>query len=481
MAIAIGVIAIAVRFLAINQPFVDEWSWRQSDVAAIARNFYQTGFHVAYPQIDWAGDQPGYVGTEFPILPVIAAVCYKMFGIHEWVGRVQSVILFAASLPFFFLLVRRTLGATAATWATFFYSFAPLSIMTSRCFMPDIPSLGLSIAGLYLFLRWTEEERIALLIAAALATSLAILIKLPTVLIGVPIACLALRRHGVAAIRLLPLWMFAAIALLPSLAWYWHAHRIAEQFYPHHFFGAGGIQFESLGWYWKIAKRTTLYGLTPILLALAVAGFWTTRSDAKARVFHWWLGAILFFIVVAGYGNRHPWYQLPLVPVAAALAGGACACLAMRLSNRRWVLGMASAIVIVLFGALSYISARQFYRESAADLRTLGLELKRTTEPGSLIIAADYGDPTVFYYAERKGWHFLEINGIYNGHPNTSADAISDLEELRSRGATHIVFYSGTQWWLDYYAEFATHLEKTATLREATSQFRIYALGSPTR
>jgi 4-amino-4-deoxy-L-arabinose transferase-like glycosyltransferase len=479
MAIAIGVIAVAVRFLAINQPFVDQWSWRQSDVAAIARNFYQTGFHVTYPQIDWAGDQPGYVGTEFPILPVIAALCYKVFGIHEWVGRVQSVILFAASLPFFFLLVRQTLGATAATWATFFYSFAPLSIMTSRCFMPDIPSLSLSIAGLYLFLHWTEEERFAFLIAAALATSLAILIKLPTGLIGVPIACLALRRYGVAAIRLWPLWMFAAIALLPSLAWYWHAHRVAEQFYPHHFFGAGGIQFESFGWYWKIAKRTTLYGLTPILLALALAGVWTTRSDAKARVFHWWLGAILFFIVVAGYGNRHPWYQLPLVPVAAALAGGACARLATRLSNRPWLPRMASAVVIVLFGALSYISARQFYHEDAADLRTLGLELKRTTETGSLIIAANYGDPTVFYYAERKGWHFLETGGIYNGHPNTSADAISDLEELRSRGATHIVFYSGTRWWLDYYTEFTQHLEKTATLLKATPQFRIYALSSP--
>ena len=254
---------------------------------------------------------------------------------------------------------------------------------------------------------------------------------------------------------------------------------MAEQFYPHHFFGAGGIQFESFGWYWKIAKRTTLYGLTPILLALAVAGVWTTRSDAKARVFHWWLGAILFFIVVAGYGNRHPWYQLPLVPVAAALAGGACAWLATRLSNRPWLPRMASAVVIVLFGALSYISARQFYHEDAADLRTLGLELKRTTETGSLIIAADYGDPTVFYYAERKGWHFLETGGIYNGHPNTSADAISDLEELRSRGATHVVFYSGTRWWLDYYAEFTQHLEKTTTLREATSQFRIYALSSP--
>ena len=62
-AIAVGLIAIAVRLIAINQPYIDNWSWRQSDVAAIARNYYENGFHFAWPQIDWAGDQPGYVGN----------------------------------------------------------------------------------------------------------------------------------------------------------------------------------------------------------------------------------------------------------------------------------------------------------------------------------------------------------------------------------------------------------------------------------
>ena len=65
--VAIGILAVAVRLILITQPYVDRWSWRQSDVAAIARNYYTSGFHFAYPQIDWAGDAAGYVGTEFPI------------------------------------------------------------------------------------------------------------------------------------------------------------------------------------------------------------------------------------------------------------------------------------------------------------------------------------------------------------------------------------------------------------------------------
>jgi len=71
----VSILAVAARLILIDQPFIDHWSWRQSDVAAIARNYFLGGFHFARPQIDWAGDQPGYVGTEFPILPFTAAVC----------------------------------------------------------------------------------------------------------------------------------------------------------------------------------------------------------------------------------------------------------------------------------------------------------------------------------------------------------------------------------------------------------------------
>ena len=477
VAVAIGILAVAVRFIAINQPFVDDWSWRQSDVAAIARNFHDNGFHFAYPQIDWAGDQPGYVGTEFPILPFLAALVYRFMGIHAWVGRSQAVLLFAVSLPFFFLLVRKVFDGAAACWALVFYSFAPLAVMASRCFMPDVPSLSLSIIGLYLFLRWSENGRPALLLVAALATSLAILIKVPTALIGVPLAVIAFTRFGFSAVRRPGLWLFGAIALLPSLAWYWHAHSVSEQFYPYHFFGAGGFHIEPLSWYWKIARLTVLSSLTVVLFAVAVAGVFIGQRDSDQRVFRWWGGAMLLFVLVVGYGNRHPWYQLPFVPIAAAFAGGFCS-MAQRTVSGRSITRIFAVTVLLSFGFLAYSKAKLFYSESAGDLRKLGLELKASTPADSLVVTADYGDPTAFYYGERKGWHFLEKSGMYDGHPTASDDAIADLESLRHRGATHIAFYSGTLWWLDYYKEFAEHLSATATLQASTPAYRIYRLNS---
>ncbi len=491
-AIAIGVIAVAVRLIAINQPYIDNWSWRQSDVAAIARNYYENGFHFAYPQIDWAGDAPGYVGTEFPILPSLAAICYKVAGVHEWIGRIQAVIFFAASLPFFFLLVREISGEPAASWALLFYSFAPLSLFASREFMPDVPSLSLAIIGLYFFLRWIENAEKRFFFASAILISLSILIKLPSVLIGAPIAYVTVaapKAYGVAPLSknscdghrppLQLLALFATIALLPPAIWYWHAYEVAQRFYPHHFFGAGGIQIMNASWYWKILKQITTSSLTPLLCAVAAAGLFQARSTKNARLFQSWLGAMILFIIVVGYGNRHPWYQLPLVPIAAALAGVACAFVALKLTSRPVKIGL-SIFLAGSFGWLAYNYATSFYRPVAAELRDAGLELKRTTPENSLIIAADNGDPTVFYYAQRKGWHFLEKEGIYDGNPGNSEQVITNLEILRKRGASYLVFTKTTFWWLDYYGAFAQHLDQTAALLVAKPQFKIYRLAPPT-
>ncbi|MFZ1220900.1 MAG: glycosyltransferase family 39 protein [Chthoniobacterales bacterium] len=484
--IFIAISAFLVRLILIDQPFIDPWSWRQSDVAAIARNFFENGFHFARPQIDWAGNERGYVGTEFPILPFVAALFYRSAGVHEWIGRIQGVLFFVAALPFFFLLIRRMFGESTALWGTFFYAFAPLSIAASRAFMPDVPSLSLAIAGMYFFLRWIEENRFGWLVFSAVLVSLALLVKLPMAIIGVPLLYLAMPRgtredgglETAAPWKNLArweLWFFAAIALLPAAIWYWHAHRIAERFYPHHFFGAGGIQIMSFAWYWGIIRQNAFSSLTLVLFTLAIFGAMIAPRGRHTRFFHWWLAAMALFVFVAGYGNRHQWYQLPLVPIAAALAGCFCAWVGGRAQIPRALRWAGGVMLVVSFLVSSSFCTKPFYRPAAAALRNLGRELDEATTSNALIIAATDGDPTVFYYAHRKGWHFLG-DGVYDGNPLDSQQIIANLEKLRGRGATHLVFYAGTQWWLEYYPEFAQHLATSATLVEQTPEFTIYKL-----
>ncbi|PYL83965.1 MAG: hypothetical protein DMF17_12115, partial [Verrucomicrobia bacterium] len=141
---------------------------------------------------------------------------------------------------------------------------------------------------------------------------------------------------------------------------------------------------------------------------------------------------------------------MPLVPIAAAYAGAGCAFAGSKISATKIKVAL-SILLAGSFGWLAYNYATSFYRPVAAELRDAGLELKRTTPENSLIIAADDGDPTIFYYAQRKGWHFLEKEGIYDGNPSNSEQVITDIEILRKRGASYLVFTKTTFWWLDYY------------------------------
>ncbi|PYI59915.1 MAG: hypothetical protein DMC59_04640, partial [Verrucomicrobia bacterium] len=166
-------------------------------------------------------------------MPFLAALCYKIVGSREWIGRSQAVIFFAVSLPFFFLLVREVFSGTAAVWATFFFSFAPLNIFAGRSFMPDVPSLSLAIIGLYFFLRSANNGRLLLFFLAAIAISLSLLIKITSIIIFAPLVYLAVAGIGdpgrpeIKFVRSrdrrsrLQLFLFLAITLLPSAIWYW--------------------------------------------------------------------------------------------------------------------------------------------------------------------------------------------------------------------------------------------------------------------
>ena len=133
------------------------------------------------------------------------------------------------------------------------------------------------------------------------------------------------------------------------------------------------------------------------------------------RLFHWWLAAVIVFIIVVGYGNRHRWYRLPLVPVDAGLAGAACAFVVSKISSR--VIAVTLSILLVSsFTTLAFWCVQPFYQSSAAQLRDAGLELKKVTPPDALIVAADIGDPHLLL-CRAEGLAFSRQQGYLQRHP----------------------------------------------------------------
>jgi 4-amino-4-deoxy-L-arabinose transferase-like glycosyltransferase len=478
---ALVLTGMAVRLVMITQPYVDYWSWRQSDVAMIAENFYRQGFQILWPQINWAGPEPGYVGTEFPLVPFLAALLYGLFGVQEWIGRTISVVFFATSIPFFFLLVRRVYDDVTAGCATAFYCFAPLSVVAGRSFMPDVPSLALGIAALYLFLQWLEHDGVKFLLAACVVLTLALLVKIPTIMIGLPMLYLAVRIRGSAVLKDWRIWLLAAAPLAVAGAWYVHAYQIAVTYAPHHLFGERGLGLASLERYLRMLNLadTPLGMLTPVLVVLALIGLGLRGHERIGNVFHWWALALLVFVVVGGSGNsRHDWYRLPLVPIAAALGGAAFVHVTAAIA-RKWGRApviLASAAILVLFGWFAFKAASVIYVPWDESSMLAGAELNRSVAREALVAVIDRGNPTALYYSKRKGWHFPKNFGTT---PADSAEAIRELSELHQLGLRYLVLLKYTSWWLDYYTEFRTYLETTGARRVDTPDFIIFELEEP--
>jgi 4-amino-4-deoxy-L-arabinose transferase-like glycosyltransferase len=476
-------LAVALRLYKITQPFVDEWSFKQGTIAMIAENFYRNGFNILYPQINWAGPEAGYIGTEFPLMPYLASLLYVPFGVHEWIGRSLSVAFFAVSLPFLYLLVKKVSNERSAAFAGVIYAVVPLGIFAGRSFISDTTSLSFSVIALYLFFRWLERsDSAALLAAAGVTTGLAILVKLPNIIIGVPLLYLAWEKYRTGLRRQPQLWGFSAFALGLPAAWYLHAYLVTLHYLPHQFAGSDGIALADPSFYAFIARRLFTSSLTPLAAAGMLAGLFLPARAKYGRVFHWWLVAIMLFVIIAGHGNRHPWYQLPMVPVAAALAGRALDCALRKLRTltgsriAEWSAGVA------LFGALaaaSFLYVKPLYDPWALPLLNAGHEIDRIASPDALVIYVLDGDSSGIYYGKRKGWHAFDNNQW--GNPLDDREAIMGLEKLRGQGASYLLFTEYTAWWLDYYKDFRSYLDSHYRRTADTRDYVIFDLSGDMR
>jgi hypothetical protein len=471
----LAVLGVAIRVVRITDPFVDAWSWRQSDVAMIAENFSRNGFHVFFPQINWAGPAPGYVGTEFQLVPLLAALLYRLFGVHEWIGRAVSIAFFAASLPVFFLLVRRLYTARAALVAVSVYIAVPLSIFSSRSFMPDMPSLSMALVALYLFTRWLERDRHPLVFTGvSVALSLALLVKPFIATVGFALLYLAIGTYGRGWVRATWLWALATLAVLPSLVWYAHAYYLSISNPPHHFFGAGVVGLGSLEDYARITEEAVFVSLTPTVAVLASIGLFVRPRRPGGYVFHYWLIGVLCFLATVA-ATPHQWYQLALVPVAAALAGAALDRLADPLA-RAWGRGPATCAGLVLYlslGFSAYMQVAPLYQPWALPAFEAGVALRQLAPRDALVAVVDEGDPTAIYYSGRKGWHFPRDFG---GPVAQDAEAVRELGTLRREGARYLVFLRHTMWWFDQYPDFGRAVTTSYRRVHETEDYVIFDL-----
>ena len=448
--VLILLLGLGLRSLHFTAPLADAHRWRQTDNATVAFNLAFDRFNIFQPQVNWGGPGDAAVEMEFPVLPAIVAVLYRLFGdSHLW-GRATVIAFSLGTIGLIYCIARRLFGEPEARGAAFLFAISPAAVFFGRAFIVDTPTVFLSAAAILAFLTYVDDDNPRAAAIGVVCLALAWMAKLPALLTLGPVAYIGLRSRGFRVFR--DPWFVGGIAfaLVATAAWYWHANNIylrtgltvgiwrGAGTYPpalEHLTGptstfTGWSTLEMLsGWefYDLLLERFWKLHLTPIGSVLSVAGLGLAIGRARADIVFVWLAAALSFVIVVGQGNlNHEYYQLPVLPPLALFFGIAAApvfgeqvwrpMIASTFKRRAAVTVAASAIVgLALLGFRDSSIVRDFFRPDWLDMLPVevGEAVEQSTPPDASFVVVEHVDtvnaansPMLLYHARRRGWTF---------------------------------------------------------------------------
>jgi 4-amino-4-deoxy-L-arabinose transferase-like glycosyltransferase len=380
--------------------------WRQADYAQIARNFYREGMNIAYPRIDWRGAGPGYVEAEFPLIPWLGALLFKIFGYREQMLRVSPVFFAIASLLLLAAFARRLLPPTAAIFATGAFAANPLLFHLATAIQPEPLMLFFSLVAVASCWRWGEHpDRPLLLLGTAAAIAAATLAKAPALYLGVVVAYEVLRRLSIRAFATPVVYLAVAIVVVPPLAWYvWARHFWIE--YGNSLGVSNGDHF--LTWAMLtsprflvgIVKWETLGVFTPFGWLLGFAALCAPWERVERPLV--WYGATWLFYIAAAKTTAADWayyyHAIAVAPACLLMGTGLAAIMEGRvvatgwipfLRSRKQAAGLLAGMTLLTLLAL--VGAYVHLRDGRAELLPMydcSREFARFVAPDRLIVVA---------------------------------------------------------------------------------------------
>lgn len=303
--------------------------WRQSDCLAYTKTYYQHDLGLFTPTAyNLAGKGGKAALSEFPILYYISAKLCKIFGFHYWIIRGVTVICFFVGLYYLLLCSRLWIKDTMlAVFSVVILASTPFYFYYAVNYLPNIPAISFSFAGLYHMLQFRRNSSYRQLTISTLFFIMATLLK-PTDGGLIWLACTAVLftefvMEKSERKKLIPLFFsFFAIALSTYL-WYLFVRHYNDLYFPN--MNAQGIypvwsmpheqamhtflsRFDE--WYWKNFQHLSLH-----LLWFAFSIIYIVRwrkMDRFLRLFTLWLiiGVLAYSALWLDAFLIHDYYEL---------------------------------------------------------------------------------------------------------------------------------------------------------------------------
>jgi 4-amino-4-deoxy-L-arabinose transferase-like glycosyltransferase len=481
--IVILIAAAIMRLYHIDQPLIEPAaSWRQSDTATIADNFYWGNRNIFLPAISWNGPGANYVGYEFQTVSYLAALLYRILGQHDWVNRGIAVAFGLWGIFALYQLIRLVWDEKHALAGAGIMALLPGSIWVDRLFLPDPAMVSLVVTSFWLLVVYLQTEKLHYLVLASLVGILGFLTKISGLIVGIPIIYVIFinlkHKHQFRSKKAFFICIASIFTLLPVIAYYLWAKHISLTYPPYHIGAAGNWLWDD-GLYQWLSKKyyfpdmfhrhikrlwtwtailLTILGLflNPYFLIIYYKNYPKCREDydkptdgycefSVPFLFHWWLLAgIIFYCLAAKELVYNIWNFHIITPAIAALTGHSIVVFTSFLSRfmRRYAAIATSLLLVLIFIMLiGQKNINSLYQPIGKESYQLGLALKQITVQSDYVItiAHEFGNPVAIYYSQRRGWVFPPANTWskldWGDGIKDDTEAIRLLEELRTQGA----------------------------------------------
>lgn len=438
--VLIVVLTVLLRMYKVNEPVADWHSFRQVDTASVARIYVRDGIDILHPRyhdlsnIQSGKDNPmGWRMVEMPLYQASAALISRTIpSVPVDLSLRLISIAAAAGTALILMILMMEFGLPFAAVVTgFIYAVMPYSIFYGRTILPETFAVFWAILSVYLIYKSTLAHRGMwwLAIGAAVAGSIAVLVKPTAGFLLLPVPYIILRKHTFSVTTLFTLALYGAVSLVPLLWWRSWITQYPEGIAVFDWLlNKGGIRFKGAWFQWLFAERIGklmlgYWGLIPLGLGLI-----SQQTRKEGWVTHLLgLGGLIYLSVFAAGNVQHDYYQIILIPPAAIYtAKGIVFLLTNKVFSR--LASISVAVVSVLFLiAFSWYTMRSFYWINRPEIIEAGEMADKLLPKDAKVIAPYNGDTTFLYQTGRTGW------------PLGFA-----IDEKIAMGATHYVTVSPT-------------------------------------
>jgi 4-amino-4-deoxy-L-arabinose transferase-like glycosyltransferase len=295
--------------------------------------------------------------------------------------------------------------------AAFFFAFVPYNIYYSRVILPEPMGVLFALSAIWFFIKYNDSGKILNLIVSGVLFALSFLIKPFTAFYGLPLIYIFLEKYNFDFKRLfknkkliISLIVYLIIAFLPLLFWRKWMGKFPEgiPFYKWAFNG-DGIRFRPAYWRWIFGERIGylilgIWGLVPLIVGILQA--------KKGKFFNlfFFLGTILYTMVIATASVRHDYYQIFLIPAMSLLLAEGTLFLWQNTVYNRIICRVLAVFSIVMMLGMGTYQIKEYYKVNHPEIIEAGKALDKIAPKDALVLVPYNGDTAFLYQTGRRGW-----------------------------------------------------------------------------